>query len=322
MDLLWLFTNPLYIFSVSIILILGVGLLVFGLGTILTQKKQITNRVDHFINTEENSHQPIPANLIISREISGSLLHRTILSWIKNFIRFLGRFTPERMALELEHKLTIAGNPGNLHAGEFYAIRLLILCAGVIAALLINRDFRTINPTHLLFGGLIIFISFAIPDVWLNGRVQFRQDEIRCTLPDALDMLSVCVSAGLGFDQSLQKISHYWNTDLGFEFTRVNKEMEMGVSRAEALKNLSTRLEVDDLSRFVAIIVQAEKVGMSYADVLHSQAQQLRVLRQYRAREIANKLPGKMILPLALFIFPAMIAVILGPSIPMFLNLF
>jgi tight adherence protein C len=85
---------------------------------------------------------------------------------------------------------------------------------------------------------------------------------------------------------------------------------------------MSSRLDVDDLSQFVAIIVQAEKIGMSYSDVLHSQALQLRVQRQYRAREIANKLPGKMIMPIALLIFPAMLAVILGPSIPILLNLF
>lgn len=322
MNLHWVYTNPLYIFSVTIILVLGTSLVIYGFGTILIQKKRMANRVDHFIPSEDRIHQPVPANQIITREISGSLFSRTIIYWGKNFIHLLGRFTPERMAVDLEHKLIIAGNPANLHAGDFYAIRFLMLCAGVILALFINRDFRMINLTNVFFGCLIIFICFALPDVWLKGRVRSRQDEICCTLPDALDMLSVCVSAGLGFDQSLQKISHYWNTELGYEFSRVIKEMEMGVSRAEALKNLSSRLEVDDLSRFVAIIVQAEKVGMSYADVLHSQAQQLRVLRQYRAREIANKLPGKMILPLALFIFPAMIAVILGPSIPMFLDLF
>ncbi len=96
----------------------------------------------------------------------------------------------------------------------------------------------------------------------------------------------------------------------------------MGVSRGEALKNMSNRLDVDDLSRFISIIIQAEMIGMSYADVLHSQALQMRVLRQYWAREIANKLPAKMILPLALFIFPALIAVILGPTIPTILNIF
>jgi len=135
-------------------------------------------------------------------------------------------------------------------------------------------------------------------------------------------MLSVCAAAGLGFDQSLQKISDYWETDLGKEFKRTLNEMEMGVSRTTALTNMSNRLDVDDLTSFITIIIQAEQMGMSYADVLHSQAMQLRVMRQYRAREIANKLPAKMIIPLALFIFPAIIIVILSPVFPRILNIF
>jgi tight adherence protein C len=135
-------------------------------------------------------------------------------------------------------------------------------------------------------------------------------------------MLSVCASAGLGFDQSLQKVSDYWDTELGRELKRVTQEMEMGVARATALRDMSARLDVDDLSQFIAIIIQAEMIGMSYADVLHSQALQLRVLRQYRAREIANKLPAKMIIPLATCILPALIAVILGPAIPTLMDLF
>jgi tight adherence protein C len=197
-----------------------------------------------------------------------------------------------------------------------------VVLAGIVLAFLMNRDLGNINLTSLLIGLVIVIVCLLFPDYWLKGRMKSRQDEIRKGLPDALDMLSVCASAGLGFDQSLQKVSSYWETELGHEFRRVTQEMEMGVSRSDALRNLSNRLDVDDLTRFVAILVQSEKVGMSYADVLHSQALQLRVLRQYRAREIANKLPGKMILPIAIFVFPAMLAVIIGPAIPILLEMF
>jgi tight adherence protein C len=174
----------------------------------------------------------------------------------------------------------------------------------------------------MMAGFFVIVIGAYLPVVWLNGRVQSKQYEIRRELPNALDLLSVCVDAGLGFDQALQRISVYWDSELGHELKRVVQELELGVTRADALKNMSNRLEVDDLSRFIAIIIQAETTGMSYADVLHAQAQQMRVLRQYWVRETANKLPAKMILPLALFIFPALIAVILAPTIPTLLNLF
>jgi len=226
------------------------------------------------------------------------------------------------MANEMDHKLTIAGNPGNLNGRSFFAIRVLVLVIGIAFALFLNRDFRNPDNMSLIFGAGTIVVSLVFPNSWLNGQVRSRQDEIRRGLPDALDMLSVCASAGLGFDQSLQKISGYWQTELGVEIKQAIQEMEMGVTRAEALKNMSNRLDVNDLSQFVAIIVQAEKIGMSYADVLQSQANQLRIMRQVRAREAANTLPGKMIIPVILFIFPAMIAVILGPTLPVLFNLF
>ncbi len=294
----------------------------FSIAGWIKRTRTIATRMDHFLGSPAEAIAKPVEGQIIPREISGSLVNRTIVQWLKKVLNFLGRFAPEQMAVDLEHKLNIAGNPSNLHAKEFYALRFLLLLVGILLAFLINRGFKNINNTNLLFGLIIIGASMFLPVLWLNSKVQTRQSEISRGLPDALDMLSVCASAGLGFDQSLQKISNYWDTELGHELKQVTQEMEMGVSRSEALRNMSERLDVDDLSRFIAIIIQAEKIGMSYAEVLHSQALQMRVLRQYRAREIANKLPGKMIIPVALFIFPALIAVILGPALPILINLF
>jgi len=314
--------NLLYLSLGAIAAILGLFLAIFGISSWFTSGKRVSSRLDDFIAPEAQPVSNSPTRQIVLREISGSLFSRTINSWFKNFLNYLGRFTPQKMLVELDHKLTIAGNPANMRAGDFYAIKSLVFLAGIIAAILINRDFGNINLNSLMTGMGIIVVCYFFPDFWLKKKMRTRQDEIRRGLPDALDMLSVCASAGLGFDQSLQKVSSYWETELGFELKRVTQEMEMGFSRSVALRNLSNRLDVDDLSRFVAIIIQAEKVGMSYADVLHSQALQLRVQRQYRAREIANKLPGKMILPIAVLIFPAMLAVIMGPAIPTLLDLF
>ena len=226
------------------------------------------------------------------------------------------------MAANVEHKLAIAGNPANLHAGKFFAIRFLGLLTGILVAFLINHEIKNISFISVMAGFVVIAISLAFPVVWLNGRVRSKQYEIRRELPNALDLLSVCVDAGLGFDQALQRISVYWDSELGHELKRVVRELELGVTRGDALKNMGNRLEVDDLSRFIAIILQAETTGMSYADLLHAQAEQMRILRQYWVRETANKLPAKMIVPLALFIFPALIAVILAPIVPIMLNMF
>jgi tight adherence protein C len=315
-------SNLFFILLGVIVAILGSGLAIYGIFTWLKGGNKISTRLNLFVAPKVQPTNNSVESQIIPREISGSLFSRTIISWFKKFIHFLGRFTPEKMAVDLEHKLAIAGNPANMHAGDFYALRFLVLLAGIILAFLINRDFKNIHLTLVLFGIMVIVICLFLPGVWLTGLIRSKQDEIRRGLPDALDMLSVCASAGLGFDQSLQKISNYWDSELGHELKRVIQEMEIGVPRATALKSMSDRLEVDDLSRFIAIIIQAEMMGMSYAEVLHSQALQMRIMRQYRAREIANKLPAKMILPVALMIFPALIAVILGPAIPTLLALF
>ena len=315
-------TNLFFTLLGAIVAILGSGLAIYGISTWLKRGNKFSTRLDQFVAAEVQPPSKPITGQIIPREISGSLFSRTIVSWINKFIHFLERLTPKKMAVDLEHKLAIAGNPANIHAGTFFAIRFLVLLAGIILAFLINRDFKNISTVSVGFGILAIVACLFLPVAWLKGRVRSKQDEIRRELPNALDMLSVCADAGLGFDQSLQKISIYWDTEMGHELKRVTQELEMGVSRGVALKNMSNRLDVDDLSRFIAIIIQAEMIGMSYADVLHTQALQMRVLRQYWAREVANKLPAKMILPLALCIFPALIAVILGPTLPTILNIF
>ena len=318
------FTNPNLFFTLLgvTVAIMGFGLVIFGIYTWLTRGNKISSRLVQFVAAEVQSPSKPITGQIIPREFSGSLFSRTIVSWMEKFIHLLERITPAKMAADVEHKLAIAGNPANLHAGKFYAIRFLALFVGIFLALLINHDLTNISFVSVMVGGAVIVIGFIFPVVWLNGRVQSKQYEIRRELPNMLDLLSVCVDAGLGFDQALQRISVYWDSELGHELKRVVHELELGVTRGDALKNMGNRLDVDDLSRFIAIILQAETTGMSYADLLHAQAEQMRILRQYWVRETANKLPAKMIVPLALLIFPALIAVILAPIVPIMLNMF
>jgi tight adherence protein C len=145
---------------------------------------------------------------------------------------------------------------------------------------------------------------------------------IRRGLPDALDMLSVCAIAGLGFDQSMRRVSEHWDTPISNEFGRVVAEMEMGVSRREALRSMAERLNVSELSSFVSVIIQSEQLGMSIADTLHAQAEQMRIERRFRAQEIARTIPIKMLIPLAFLIFPALMAIIIGPAVPALIELF
>jgi len=308
----------------AILGILGLLVVIAGINTAGQSTPRVSRRVQDFVIEPETRKVPdaVREKKILPRDLTGSLVSRTIAPFFKNIVDYLGRYTPASTITKTNKQLSIAGSPMNMRAQEFYGLRVLILFIGIALAFLVNYKTFPVNTNNLLIGLLIIAVALLLPLMWLNSLVNRAKDEIRRNLPDALDMLSVCASAGLGFDQSLQKITDYWPTALGKEFKRVIQEMEMGVPRSQALRNMADRLEVDELTSFISIIVQAEEIGMSFADVLHSQADQMRIMRQYRAKEIANRMPAKMIIPLAIFIFPALIAVILGPVIPTLMNAF
>jgi tight adherence protein C len=135
-------------------------------------------------------------------------------------------------------------------------------------------------------------------------------------------MLTICVDAGLGFDAALQKVSDKWENPLAQEFRMATLEMNMGLSREEALRHIIERTDVPEVSSFIAVLIQAYKLGVSIGHVLHQQSRQLRLRRRQWAEEEAHKAPIKMLIPLALFIFPAIFVVIIGPAIPKFITQF
>jgi tight adherence protein C len=257
---------------------------------------------------------------IKAEEFTESLFRRTVVPILKSISSFFGRLAPENTTQELNRQLAVI-HMSRIKAREFNGIRVIFILLGLVlgSLMLVARGLET---KSLVLSGAIVVLFALLPTMWLRVRHRNAQAKIARALPDALDMFSVCASAGLAFDQSLQKVSDYWANELGTEFTRVVGEMEVGISRADALRNMSARLQVNELSSFVAVITNAEITGMSIADVLHSQADQMRLLRQFRAKEIANQLPAKMIIPLALFILPALMAVIIGPMVPTFMNNF
>jgi tight adherence protein C len=285
-------------------------------------QSSVNQRLQHFVENREKTPAEGVKFRILPRELSGSFYKRTIKPFFERIIDFFGKYTPVNTIAKSDFLLAIAGNPMGLHAQEFYGIRVFLLIIGIGIATLINYRNGFSDIWLMLFGGGIILFALIIPKAWLDSKVRERKDELRRNLPDALDMLSVCASAGLGFDQSLKKICEFWNTPLSTELKHALQDMDIGITRAEALHNMSIRLDVAEISSFIAIIIQAESIGMSFSDVLHSQAKQMRILRQFRAKEIANSMPARMIVPVVLFIFPALIAVIVAPIIPTLLDLF
>jgi tight adherence protein C len=309
-------------FLTLIVLMIGVLFLVYGVKYYLNKPSTISQRMQSFVENPEKPSPPTIAMRIFPRELSGSFFTRTLKPVGQKIVNYFGKFTPASSVAQMTHKLNLAGNPYNMKAQDYYGLRVISLLIGIGFAFVINYGSNFSDLSLMALGFLLIVFFLFIPGLWLKSMIQSRKDELRRNLPDALDMLSVCVSAGLGFDQALKKIIEYWPTELSSEFRRMLQEMDMGVSRSAALRNLSNRVEVEEVTSFIAIIIQAESIGMSFSDVLHSQAKQMRVLRQYRAKEVANKMPAKMIIPLVLFIFPALIAVLIGPIVPTILNIF
>lgn len=309
-----LLSNTIYV----LFMVIGTLLLIFGLRRISSD--ELSSRLDTYVaqpNEEARRWKMISGNQ--ARELSGSLASRLMVPSFKRIGNFLGRLTPRKSTEELRQKLYIAGNPLGLGPREFYGIRIAFGLISILPALVFLPRGVTLN--NGLLSILVLIACLLFPVLWLRLLVNARQKEIRRGLPDALDMLSVCVDAGLGFDQALQRVGEHWKTHIAQELNRVVTEMEMGISRKEALRNLAKRLDVNEVSSFVAIILQSDQLGMSIADTLHSQSDQMRVERRYRAQENARTLPIKMLLPLAFMIFPAIMAMLLGPAIPPLLSL-
>jgi tight adherence protein C len=163
-------------------------------------------------------------------------------------------------------------------------------------------------------------LGFMLPDLWLSGRASARQHDILRALPDALDMMTICVDAGLGLQGAMQTVCENWDNALVDEFTRVQAEVKLGRSAMDALDSMSKRTGVKEVMSFVMSITLAYKLGVSIANVLHIQAEQMRIARRQKAEETARQAAIKMLFPLVFLVFPAMFAVILGPAVPQLLE--
>ena len=251
-----------------------------------------------------------------------SFRDRVLKPFLRGLLRKAGRWMPQRNLEGLQQRLDTAGRPYGMTVTDFLGLQLVTgLAAGGLALAWLRFSGHpwpqalTLALAAALGGGLM-------PLLWLRRRTKRRQEEILRALPDTLDMLTIAVAAGLGFDGALQKVSEKWDNALSREFAQIVREMQVGVPRIQALRDAARRIQVREFSNFIAVIVQADQLGLSIADVLQIQSKQMRVLRRQRAEELAHQAPIKMLFPLIFLIFPAMFAVILGPAVPTLLNLF
>ena len=241
---------------------------------------------------------------------------------LQSLSKLVSRNTPGNVMDTAQKNLLHAGNPNNLTVADFMGIKglvaFLLAVLGLAIGILSGSSILFDLLLFLLLGGL----GFLLPDFWLGSKVRQRRDQIQRALPDGIDLLSISVEAGLGFDAALNRLVEKTRNELSYEFARVLSEMRVGVPRREALRSLADRTGVQDLSVFVTAIVLAEQLGASIVGVLRIQSNEMRIRRRQRAEVLAHQAPIKMLFPMAFLIFPPMFVVILGPAIPTVAHLF
>ena len=254
-------------------------------------------------------------DVIEDADMRRPLVGRVFGPLMRQVLGLLGRLAPTRMVQASEQMLLQAGDPGGLSALDFFGLRLLAMLVFGGLYLVLARNSATVSV--LLRNSLLIGIAgFFIPWLWLRSRARGRQHSISLALPDALDMLTIGVEAGLAFESALLRVGERWHNPLTVEFRRAVGEMRVGTPRDVALTRMAERSGAPELRSFIAVLIQSNQLGMSIAQVLHGQAAEMRVKRRQRAEELARQASVKMVFPLVFLIFPAMFVVILGPSIP------
>jgi tight adherence protein C len=242
------------------------------------------------------------------------LLERTIDPVRERLTGTARKYSPAGYAEKIAHKLELAGSPKRIDVDQFLVFKLIGTVSGPLWFLLVFGFLGLTSGVGLLATMLFWLISFMLPDTMISRRVEARQQQIRRQLPEFLDLLTISVEAGLGFDQAVERTSASVPGPLSEEFRRMLQEMRIGALRADALRALEHRTDVQELRSFILAMLQADTFGVSIAAILRTQADEMRVRRRVAAQELGQKAPVKMLPPLVFCIFPAFFVVILGPA--------
>jgi tight adherence protein C len=284
---------------------LGVLLAVFG-AAMPARRDPIMERIDAVTQGRRRTLEEI--------EMQAQFMERFVRPFASQMAKLMARLTPMGAMESTQKQLMHAGR--QMQVSDFMGIRGLALL--LAAGLAVGFSFLTGQG---LFGFIVItailgIIAYIMPTFWLRGEITKRKAQILRALPDAIDLLTISVEAGLGFDQALARVVSKSDNALTREFARVMQEMRIGVARRDALRSLVERVGVEDLSSFISAIIQAEQLGASVGNVLRIQSNEMRVRRRQHVERLAQTAPIKMLVPMAFLIFPPIFIVVLGPAIP------
>ena len=252
-------------------------------------------------------------------ELQAPLVDRTLRPLMSRLSGRMSNMASTSFTQQTEKRLALAGNPGELRVADWMGIKTIgaIIGGGLFVLLFVFPGPVKVLafPLNLVVILVGLYLGYSLPEFWLGGRVKKRQKAILMQIPDALDLLTISVRAGLGFDGALGKVVEKLQGPLTEEFRRALAEIRVGKARRDALRDIVPRTEVSALTNFIGAIIQAEQLGVSISKVLQVQSEQLRIERRQRAEEMAAKAPIKMLFPLVGCIFPSLFIVILGPAI-------
>jgi tight adherence protein C len=299
-----------YAWAVALLVGMSCVLIYIGVGT-RRRSETVEQRMERLSASEHPTEEA---------ELSEPFSERMLKPWLRKQVQAIGRLAPMQNIEKLQRKLMQAGYPHGLTVLDFLGVKLLVAMGLSLLSAYLLVSAHSAGTKAMLFSGALAPLGFVLPDFWLGNRVRRRQTEITRALPDALDMLTICVDAGAGLASAMLRISQKWQNALGFEFGKAVAEINIGMTRREALEGMADRTGVADVRSFVAVLVQADQFGLSIAQVLHTQSEQLRQKRWQRADEEARKVPLKLLFPLIFMIFPAMLAVSLGPIFPLLME--
>ncbi len=305
----------LYAIFIAVFLLM-VLLLQLMFVAIFRERWIVTQRLSMISQQEQADNPDEPA------ELKRSFSERLVQPLIGGLAKVVARFTRQEVKKQISQRLSQAGHPWGLEAQEWIAWRTLMTIGPALAGILIAVLLPAQRTRLALMVPLWGIGGYLLSEAYLNSLIKQRRDQVQRSLPDVLDLLTVSVEAGLGFDSAMLKVVEKMPGVLAEEFQRVAQEVGIGKPRRESLRDMAARTGVADLNSFVSSLVQAEQLGTSMGKVLRVQAKDMRYKRRQRAEEQAMKAPIKILFPLIMFIFPTLFLVLLGPAFLKFMEAF
>lgn len=297
-----------------VLMAVAVGLVIFAIASGV-HDKQVVRESLRSLDGYDMDPTPLAVSNPRAEALAESLGKRALVPAMEKLVDIGRRFTPVGYVAKVRQKFTIAGIQSPDAVDRFIAIKAVLTPLGIV-----------LGVGNLLFGFVLsgmmgLVASFVLgfglayfPDLWINRKAEERQTAVMKSLPDVLDLLTISVEAGLGFEQALDRVIASVPGPLSDEFTRMLGESRSGASRADAMRAMDERCGVPELRSFVLAIVQADAFGVSIGRVLRAQSEEMRIKRRQLAQEKAQKAPVKMLIPMVFCIFPALFCVVLGPA--------